>query len=286
MSESIINLIHEIGLIIVGIAWPVIILIVAFTFKRQIANSLPNIFNSIKKLKYGKFEAEFERVTKEAEELKLPEAVRTDQGSVDAAVSVRDEYQKLATLSPRTTIMEAWINFERTLLEYSGQFAYGRTRPYISQVTLRDLANNGIISDRESNLIADIRDLRNLAAHEPDFSVSSDKALEYAILLSRIEAKIKRSIALSTEAKELLLKAVQSDGTIMKVHTMSEKCIQVNRENVIESQDPRIVAKWEGALEELEENDFIKDKGHKGEVFGVTSKGYNYADKIKNLDDK
>jgi hypothetical protein len=65
---------------------------------------------------------------------------------------------------------------------------------------------------------------------------------------------------------------------------MSGKCIQVNSENVIESQDPRTVAKWEGALDELEENEFIKDKGYKREVFEVTSKGYNYADKIKNSD--
>ncbi|MBW8041042.1 MAG: hypothetical protein FVQ85_13705 [Planctomycetes bacterium] len=285
MSRLIIDLIHEIGLIIVGIAWPVIILIVAFVFKRQIANSLPNIFNSIKKLKYGKFEAEFERVSKEAEELKLPEAVSTDQGRVDAAVSINDEYRELATLSPRTTIMEAWINFERTLSENYGQYAPVVPQQYASARTLatilRELVNNGIISNRERALIADIRGLRNLAAHEPEFKVSSGKAMEYAILLSRIEAKIKSSIALSKEAKELLLKAVQSNGTIMRAHSMREKCIQVGDENIIQSQDPRTVAKWEGALDELEENEFIKDKGYKGEVFEVTSKGYNYADKIK-----
>ena len=70
----------------------------------------------------------------------------------------------------------------------------------------------------------------------------------------------------------------------MRAHSMSEKCIQVGRENVIQSQDPRTVAKWEGTLDELEENEFIKDKGYKGEVFEVTNKGYNYADKIKQIE--
>jgi len=86
--------------------------------------------------------------------------------------------------------------------------------------------------------------------------------------------------ALSDEAKKMLLKAAQGDGVIIKAHNMRERRIQINSENIISSQDPRTVAKWEGALDELEENDFIKDKGHKGEVFGVTNKGYKYADKI------
>ncbi len=87
--------------------------------------------------------------------------------------------------------------------------------------------------------------------------------------------------ALSDEAKKMLLKAAQGDGVIMKAHNMRERCIQINSENIISSQDPRTVAKWEGGLDELEENDFIKDKSYKGEVFGVTNKGYKYADKIK-----
>jgi len=285
MCKLIIDLIHEIGLIVVGIAWPIMILTIVIVFKKQILNSLPNIFNSIKKVKYGNFEAEFERVTKEAEELELPEAVSGEKEKVDDAVSVSDEYQKLANLSPRSTIMEVWINFEKTLLENYGQYTSSRLPPYVSQTTLknilRELVNNGIISDREMALIADIRGLRNLAAHEPEFKVSSDKAIEYAILLSRIEAKIKNSTTLSKEAKELLLKAVQSDGTIIKAHSMGEKCIQVNGENIISSQEPRVVAIWEGALEELVENDFVKDKGYKGEVFGATNKGYKYADTLK-----
>jgi hypothetical protein len=91
---------------------------------------------------------------------------------------------------------------------------------------------------------------------------------------------------LSDDAKNMLLKAAQSDGVIIKAHSMGERRIQVNGENIISSQDPRTVAKWEGALEELEENGFIKDKGYKGEVFGVTNKGYKYADRIKNSEDK
>jgi len=39
-----------------------------------------------------------------------------------------------------------------------------------------------------------------------------------------------------------------------------------------------------GAVNQLYENDLIADKGHKGEVFAVTCKGYEYADNLGNLD--
>lgn len=95
-------------------------------------------------------------------------------------------------------------------------------------------------------------------------------------LLHQLDAEI-----LNDTAKKLLLKAVQSDGAIMKVHDMNEWCIQVNGANIIPSQDPRTVAKWEAALEELEKNDFIKATDQKDEVFQVTNKGYRYADTLK-----
>lgn len=36
---------------------------------------------------------------------------------------------------------------------------------------------------------------------------------------------------------------------------------------------------WEDALSELKYNGYIEDAGHKGEVFKVTKKGYDYYDK-------
>jgi len=39
-----------------------------------------------------------------------------------------------------------------------------------------------------------------------------------------------------------------------------------------------------GAVNQLYENDLIADKYHKGEVFAVTRRGYEYADNLGNLD--
>ena len=117
MSKLLIDLLHEIGQILSGIAWPSVTLIIDFAFRKQIANSTPALLNNIKKLKYGKFEAEFDRVYKEAQKLELPEVKRVDELDIDITTEIVDEYRKLAEVSPRITIMQAWMSFEKTVLE-------------------------------------------------------------------------------------------------------------------------------------------------------------------------
>lgn len=84
------------------------------------------------------------------------------------------------------------------------------------------------------------------------------------------------------EAKELLLEAVKDrGGNILLCRTMDGTALNTNGRNLIPDQDSRTIAKWEYAVEELEENRFIKATGLTGEVFIVTHKGYSYADKLR-----
>ena len=49
------------------------------------------------------------------------------------------------------------------------------------------------------------------------------------------------------------------------------------------SQSEREMSYWEDALDKLEKYDYISAVGHKGEVFKITKKGYDYYDSnIKN----
>jgi len=45
--------------------------------------------------------------------------------------------------------------------------------------------------------------------------------------------------------------------------------------------DPRSEAKWEGALRRLRELELIEPLGFKGQVFRVTDKGYESADRLR-----
>jgi len=51
--------------------------------------------------------------------------------------------------------------------------------------------------------------------------------------------------------------------------------------NLIAENTPREVAKWEAALNELIQDDLVIERGSKGELFDLTSKGYEVADTIE-----
>jgi hypothetical protein len=84
---------------------------------------------------------------------------------------------------------------------------------------------------------------------------------------------------LSDEAKILLKEAsMDNHGTILHVRYLGGTDIQTNGKNLITKQDRRHVAKWEAALKELLNANLIVARGHKGEIFEVSEKGYQIAD--------
>lgn len=87
--------------------------------------------------------------------------------------------------------------------------------------------------------------------------------------------------SLTAQAK-VLLKEVSQDphGRITYVRYIGGAAMQSNSKSFLESKERREVAKWEGALQQLQEEELIVERGHKGEFFEITAKGYEVADKI------
>lgn len=87
---------------------------------------------------------------------------------------------------------------------------------------------------------------------------------------------------LSDEASQLLIEAAaDKNGTILMSRTMSGLFLQTNGRQMCERQDPRSEAKWQGAIRELVQQGLIEGRGHKGEVFNVTSEGFRVADELQ-----
>jgi uncharacterized protein YaaR (DUF327 family) len=87
---------------------------------------------------------------------------------------------------------------------------------------------------------------------------------------------------LSNESRILLKEASQDrDGTIMSLSYMGGDDVQTNGKNLVSTQEPREVARWKSAVQELEAEDLIEDRGHKGEVFRITNLGYQISDMIE-----
>lgn len=88
---------------------------------------------------------------------------------------------------------------------------------------------------------------------------------------------------LSEQAK-VLLKTASKDqnGIILKIAVIGGKFIQVGGQT-FGGQSGRESARWEHALKELCDYDLAVAKGHKGEVFELTHKGWQVADSIVDI---
>lgn len=85
---------------------------------------------------------------------------------------------------------------------------------------------------------------------------------------------------LSAEAKVLLKEAAQANGgTILKIAVIGGRFIQTNGKT-FGGERGRESAKWEYALDQLVEANYVVARGYKGEVFEVTHSGYELADKL------
>ena len=95
-----------------------------------------------------------------------------------------------------------------------------------------------------------------------------------------VESKTKLPVLLSES--RILLKEASHDphGQILHARYMGGTAIQANGKNLVGSNAPRDIAKWEHALEELTQKELVIARGHKGEIFEVTNLGYQIADMI------
>jgi hypothetical protein len=83
---------------------------------------------------------------------------------------------------------------------------------------------------------------------------------------------------LSDESQELLVQAaLDSAGIVGCIGHLAGTEIFTNGKKFGESSNPRSVARWKAAIRELVEQQLLEPRGYKGEVFGVTDKGYRLA---------
>jgi hypothetical protein len=91
----------------------------------------------------------------------------------------------------------------------------------------------------------------------------------------------KPSLDISEDARELILQASQDEnGYIHYRHQFGGRSLLTNGRNFTEDQTPRIQARWEAVLQQLEDNGLIESRGAKREAFKVTDKGYGFVESI------
>jgi len=90
------------------------------------------------------------------------------------------------------------------------------------------------------------------------------------------------AVSLSKEAAFLLKEAAADPhGVVMLLRHLGGTDLQANGKNLITDRSRRAVATWEAALRELVDEELLVQRGHKGEVFEVTKKGYEVAENLR-----
>ncbi len=91
------------------------------------------------------------------------------------------------------------------------------------------------------------------------------------------------SIPQLTRDAQILLKAASKDphGQILRLHFIGGVKIQTNSKQFVIDKSPKEIAKWEGAIDELENLGLIKAGNPKREIFSVTREGFEVAELIE-----
>jgi hypothetical protein len=168
--------------LLIGIAWPAAAVGIAFMFKAELRTLIPRMSH----LRYKDIEAKFEIALSEAEaKVVVVEQSSGSRASHPEIASKLELLRRVAEVSPRAAIMEAWVLVE----DAAGRSGYAqgaviaRANPHLF---VEELVRVGQLPSGSSSLLDQMRGLRNQAAHLPDFSLNQDEADRYLRLAARI----------------------------------------------------------------------------------------------------
>jgi len=141
----------------------------------------------MQRLKYKDIEIDFGR--------KVQELAIEATSELPAPTEARSIVEKLAFVSPRAAVLEAWLKLEAAAIEASKRHQLNLSSSELrSPLTLgRALEQVGVLDKNKSNIYHRLRNLRNAAAHASDFSFDSESAMEYVDLAGRLAEYFRQS---------------------------------------------------------------------------------------------
>ncbi len=176
--------------IVKALAWPVTVLIILVVLRDPLRQLIP----LLQRLRYGGVELDFgQRVQELAAEARqqLPASAATGP----EIKPLRDRLDQLAQLSPRATVLEAWLELENAAIEATKRHGLNLTsREQRSPILLGDaLERAGILDESKQEIYYRLRNLRNAAAHASDFAFDSSSAVEYADTALRLAEYLRKA---------------------------------------------------------------------------------------------
>lgn len=165
-----------------ALAWPVSFVIISALFRKQVIMLL----SRLRKGKVGAAEFEFEEAMKH-----LEESASELASSSDSSVGVPSV--RLVTTNPRAAILESWLGLEDKAIDLAIRLDLIKpTARRNADGAIRSIRKAGILSRSNLNILEELQDLRNQAAHDPDFNPLPDAVMTYSQLARDLGAELER----------------------------------------------------------------------------------------------
>lgn len=208
------------------LAWPSVVLIVAFLLRKPIKALLPFVEN----IKYKDFEVKFR---KELDQVK--EEAKEAGIEIQTEIGDKTEIYKLIEVSPTAAILESWkeleISARKKVEELAPRDAKFRN---LLQRPIAYLEHTGALIPSTARTVRDLQSLRNQAAHSTELKLTKEDAIEYVSIskgiLKQIEAiaelpriKLTALTLLILELNHLIDSGKYNSITIENVNTAIEQ---------------------------------------------------------------
>jgi hypothetical protein len=164
-----------------ALAWPLTVTLVALMFRQEIRK----VASRLSTLSYGDMKAEFEKdlnkLERDVKELSVKESsTKVERPKNDS--ETLDSYERLsriAEISPRAAIMEAWRDIEVTTKQVTDAYEISTDGQIAGVKAIRELVHQHLLPESVVSVYEQMRRLRSRAAHAADFKITADEAKRY-----------------------------------------------------------------------------------------------------------
>jgi hypothetical protein len=176
---------------VVSLAWPAAVVICVLLFRERLRTLLPLL-----RLKHKDTEVSFRLEQAEEESAKID--LKPGAPALEPTPEEKSRFEKVAEHSPRAAILEKRAELEQALRSIAVSYWAGTTtsQPSPRSMTLIDsiriLRKEGIIDERTSAVLDDLRAIGNQAAHSDDGTeFTKDEALRFGALADNTLALVR-----------------------------------------------------------------------------------------------
>ena len=183
--------------VISSVVWPATVIMAIIVLRNPLRALIRNLGRRLHSVKFPGGEAEFSQelaeVKQAADEAQLPAAKfePTEEHMLLQEEEDKQHWVRLAKISPRSAIVEAWRNVENAIVEVARKADIPKEETHSTMALIRALVKRQVISPDVLPIISELRSIRNTAVHGVDFNISQPDVEQYLSIANRVVTKLR-----------------------------------------------------------------------------------------------